>query len=81
MTLCIILVHMSSAWLWNPRHSEKDELPAPLENCCSLLVPISLNLDIQGCLVQVGNGIELEAVGLQFKLYLWLPCGVTWDSS
>ena len=35
----------------------------------------------KGCLVQVGNGIKLEAVGLQFKPYLWLPCGVTWDSS
>ena len=33
------------------------------------------------CLVQVGNGIELEAVGLQFEPYWWLPCGVTWDSS
>ena len=33
------------------------------------------------CLVQVGNGIELEAVGLQFKPYWWLPCGVTWGSS
>ena len=32
-------------------------------------------------IVQVGNGIELEAVGLQFEPYLWLPCGVTWDSS
>ena len=32
-------------------------------------------------LVQVGNGIELEAVGLQFQTYLWLPCGVTWDQS
>ena len=31
------------------------------------------------CLVQVG--IELEAVGLQFVPYRWLPCGVTWDSS
>ena len=30
-----------------------------------------------GCLVQVGNGIELEAVGP----YRWRPCGVTWDSS
>ena len=35
----------------------------------------------QGCLVQVGNGIELEAVGLQFEPYRWRPCGVTWDSS
>ena len=33
------------------------------------------------CLVQVGNGIELEAVDLQFEPYRWLPCGVTWDSS
>ena len=31
------------------------------------------------CLVQVGNGIELEAVGFLFKPYLWRPCGVTWD--
>ena len=35
----------------------------------------------QGCLVQVGNGIELEAVSLQFEPYRWGPCGVTWDSS
>ena len=28
-------------------------------------------------LVQVGNGIELEAVGLQFEPYRWRPCGVT----
>ena len=33
------------------------------------------------CLVQVGNGIELEAVGLQFESYRWRPCGVTWDLS
>ena len=25
--------------------------------------------------------MELEAVGLQFEPYQWLPCGVTWDSS
>ena len=36
---------------------------------------------LKGCLVQVGNGIELEAVGLQFEPYRWRPCGVTWDSS
>ena len=35
----------------------------------------------QGCLVQVGNGIKLEAVGLQFEPYRWRPCCVTWDSS
>ena len=40
-----------------------------------------LNYDFQGCLVQVGNGIELEAVGLQFEPYRWRPCGVTWDLS
>ena len=32
-------------------------------------------------LVQVGNGIELDAVGLQFEPYRWRPGGVTWDSS
>ena len=36
---------------------------------------------LQGCLVQVGNGIELEVVGLQFEPYRWRSCGVTWDSS
>ena len=36
---------------------------------------------IEGCLVQVGNGIDLEAVGFQFEPYRWRPCGVTWDSS
>ena len=35
----------------------------------------------EGCLVKVGNGKELEAVGLQFKPYWWLPCDVTWDLS
>ena len=33
------------------------------------------------CLVQVGNGIELEAVGLEFEPYQSRPCSVTWDSS
>ena len=33
----------------------------------------------QGCPVKVSNGIELDTVGRQFKLYLWRPCGVTWD--
>ena len=28
-----------------------------------------------GCLVQVGNGIDLEAVGLQFEPYLWYDLG------
>ena len=36
---------------------------------------------MEGCLVQVGNGIELEAVGFRFEPYRWRPCGVTWDSS
>ena len=38
-------------------------------------------LQLFTCLVQVGNGIELKAFGLQFEPYLWCPCGVTWDSS
>ena len=37
--------------------------------------------DGKGCLVQVGNGIELEAVAFRFEPYRWRPCGVTWDSS
>ena len=28
---------------------------------------------VKGCLVQVGNGIELDTVGHLFKPYLWLP--------
>ena len=36
---------------------------------------------VQGCLVQVGHGIELDTVGRQFEPYLWFDCGVTWDSS
>ena len=33
------------------------------------------------CLVQVGNGIELDTVCRQFEPYRWRPgpCGVTWD--
>ena len=29
---------------------------------------------IKGCLVQDGNGIELDTVGRQFKPYQWRPC-------
>ena len=32
-----------------------------------------------GCLVQCGNGIELDTVGRQFEPYLLHPCGVTGD--
>ena len=39
------------------------------------------SFQLKGCLVQVGNGIELETVGLQFEPYRWRHCGVTWDSS
>ena len=38
-------------------------------------------VEVLGCLVQVGNGIELEAVGFLFEPYRWRPCSVTWDSS
>ena len=39
----------------------------------------------RSCLVQVGNDIELEAVGPHWQFepsgYRWRPCGVTWDYS
>ena len=31
------------------------------------------------CLVQVGNGIELDTLDRQFEPYRWRPCGVTLD--
>ena len=31
------------------------------------------------CLVQVGNGIQLDTVGRRREAYRWRPCGVTWD--
>ena len=37
-------------------------------------------ISLAGCLVQVGNGIELDTVGCQFEAYRWRPSGVTWDS-
>ena len=46
----------------------------------SLPPPTFLKAPYQRCLVQVGNGIELETVGFQFEPNLWLPCGATWDS-
>ena len=33
----------------------------------------------KGCLVQVGNGIEVDAGGSRFEPYRWRPCGVTLD--
>ena len=52
----------------------------------TVTVPLSVaaegsSFQLKGCLVQVGNGIELETVGLQFEPYRWRHCGVTWDSS
>ena len=45
-------------------------------------MPLSHSIEgFYRCLVQVGNGIELEAFGLQFEPYRWRPCGVTWESS
>ena len=32
-----------------------------------------------GCLVQFGNGIELDTIGRQFEPYRRRPCGVTWN--
>ena len=51
-----------------------------LSSKCDLFQRASLQT-LQGCLVQVGNGIELEAVDLQFEPNRWRPFGVTWDSS
>ena len=42
---------------------------------------LSCHVSVKGFLVQVGNGIELEAVGLQLEPYRWSPCGVTWNYS
>ena len=50
------------------------------EMLCSVM-SLSWRTQLEGCLVQVGNGIELEAVGLQFEPYWWRLCGVIWDSS
>ena len=36
---------------------------------------------VLGCLVQVGNDIELDTVGRQFDPYRWRPCGVSGSSS
>ena len=36
------------------------------------------NKDRQGCLVEVGNDIELDAVCRPFEPYRRRPCGVTW---
>ena len=47
----------------------------------SSLKTVGKSLGRRSFLVQVGNGIELEAVRLQFEPYRWRPCGVTWDSS
>ena len=44
------------------------------------IISIFMNLCTRDVLSN-GYGIELEAVGLQFEPYQWLPCGVTWDSS
>ena len=45
----------------------------------SILLPSPFYFDFS--VVQVGNRIELEAVGFQFEPYQWRPCGVAWDSS
>ena len=50
------------------------------EQLCTYLVRI-IRTNMWGCLVQVGNGIELDTVGRQFEPYQWLPCVVTWDTS
>ena len=54
---------------------------AQLQELCKKILRLTICIHTKGCLVQVGNGIELEAVGLQFEPCRWRPCGVTWDSS
>ena len=56
-----------------------NELFTTLLNIAKMLLKWLLHL-LQGCLVQVGNGIELDTVGLQFEPDLRLPCAVTWDA-
>ena len=65
---------------------EQSFLFCQLTSNCLLLLIHDLEYEVgtvccEGCLVQVGNGIELEAIGLQFEPYQWCPCGVTWDWS
>ena len=80
-----ILSHLLSVAGGGMRH--KFPLQLTMKNVTLILtkrwkVTVEINtVWIQGCLVQVGNGIELEAVGLQFEPYRWCPCGVIWDSS
>ena len=42
---------------------------------------VERGIDVKGCLVQVGNGIELDTVGSQFEPYRWRPWGVTCGTS
>ena len=51
---------MPSVVLWSGRDLQLVDLG--LAEICSVIHKIR---DVLGCLVQVGNGIELEAVGLQ----------------
>ena len=47
-------------------------------SCSHWAVPnLSILKQDQGCLVQVGNDIELDTVSRQFEPYWWRPCGVT----
>ena len=46
---------------------------------CPTAAPFAYCSYSTGMSCPIGNGIELEAVGLQFETYRWLPCGVTWD--
>ena len=58
--------HRCACWNWQGH--------APRLGCCDLF-RVRLAVVRTGCLVQVGNGIDLEAVGLQFAPYLWCDLG------
>ena len=52
-----------------------------ISQICKKKYAVKICRNMQGCLVQVGNCIDLETVGLQFEPCRRRPCGVTCDSS
>ena len=75
------------AWLEGKKENKQTDLIAVTEVSAVLREKVTARHDFfylqceikyNGCLVQVGNGIEL---GFRFEPHRWRPCGVTWDSS
>ena len=65
----------------NARFTSKPQRKCRAQRHLPTLLAFVLFQNRPSQLLTVGNGIELEAVGLQFEPYQWRPCGVTWDSS